>query len=142
MMKYKGYIGIVRVDTEARVIRGHVVNTRDTITFQGKTVADAEKAFKASVEDYLAFCKSLGEPPEKPFSGQFVVRLKPELHRDLTAVAQSKGVSVNKMVTGVLSRVAKAGKASDTPTVSSKAGTETVRKTVATRMKKNKAPAK
>jgi predicted HicB family RNase H-like nuclease len=136
MMKYKGYIGIARIDADARVIRGHVVNTRDTITFQGNTVVDAEKAFKASVDDYLEFCKSLGEPPEKPFSGQFVVRLTPAIHRDLTAVAQSKGISVNKMVTGVLKRVAKTGKASIRPAVSNKA------KTVATRTKKPRASAK
>lgn len=111
-IKYKGYIGVLAVDADASVIRGHVVNTKDTITFQGKTVAEAKNAFKESVDDYLEFCKSLGEAPERPFSGQFMVRVKPEMHRDLTAVAQSKGVSVNKIVTGALKRAIRSGKAS------------------------------
>ena len=44
MMNHKGYIGVLRVDQEAGVLRGKVVNTRDTITFQGKTVEEATRA--------------------------------------------------------------------------------------------------
>jgi predicted HicB family RNase H-like nuclease len=66
---HRGYIGALHADHNAGVLRGKVVNTRDTITFQGKTVAEATQAFRDSVDDYLEFCKSLGEHPEKPFSG-------------------------------------------------------------------------
>jgi predicted HicB family RNase H-like nuclease len=107
MMRYKGYVGIADVDMEAGVIRGKVVNTRDTITFQGKTVEEARKAFEESVDDYLEFCVSLGEKPEKPFSGKFLVRITPAVHRDLTAAAQAKGVSVNRFVGRALYRLAK-----------------------------------
>ena len=107
MITYKGYTGILRVDTDAGILRGHVVNTRDVITFQGKTVQEAEAEFRVSVDDYLNFCASLGQSPEKPFSGTFLVRIKPKIHRELTAVAQSKGVSVNKLVAGVLARIAR-----------------------------------
>jgi len=106
-MKHKGYLGILKVDTEAGVIRGHVVNTRDTITFQGKSVKEAVAEFKTSVDEYLAFCESKGISPEKPFSGKFLVRINPKLHRDLMFVAQSKGLSVNKLVAGELKRLAR-----------------------------------
>jgi predicted HicB family RNase H-like nuclease len=109
MMTYKGYIGVARVDDEAGVIRGKVVNTRDTITFQGKSVDEARTAFEDSVDDYLEFCESLGEAPEKPFSGKFLVRLTPGVHRDLAAVAQAKGLSVNKLVAQELARLARRG---------------------------------
>lgn len=107
MMNYKGYTGVLRVDTEAGVLRGHVVDTRDVITFQGKTIEEATTEFRASVDDYLEFCASLGQSPEKPFSGTFLVRLKSKVHRDLTAVAHSKGVSVNKLVSSELTRLAR-----------------------------------
>jgi predicted HicB family RNase H-like nuclease len=107
MMRYKGYIGIAHVDMEAGVIRGKVVNVRDTITFQGETVAQASKAFEESVDDYLEFCASLGEKPEKPYSGKFLVRIAPEVHRDLTAAAQAQGISVNRLVARALNRVAR-----------------------------------
>ena len=38
MMEYKGYIGMVEYDAEARIFHGDVINTRDVITFQGTTV--------------------------------------------------------------------------------------------------------
>ena len=106
-MNYRGYLGALRVDLDAGVLRGKVVNTRDTITFQGKTVEDAMQAFRDSVDDYLEFCASSGDPPEKPFSGKFIVRVRPELHRDLSAIAQSRGTSLNKLVLSQLSKLAK-----------------------------------
>ena len=105
MMIHKGYVGVAHVDVEAGVIRGKVVNTRDTITFQGKTVEEAHTAFRDSVDDYLEFCASLGEEPEKPFSGKFLVRLNPEDHRELTMMAMAQGLSFNKFVGQVLKRV-------------------------------------
>jgi predicted HicB family RNase H-like nuclease len=106
-MTYKGYIGVARVDEDAGVIRGKVVNTRDTITFQGKSFEEAEAAFRDSVDDYLEFCESLGEAPEKPFSGTFLVRVSPDVHRDLSAIAQAQGVSVNKLVSRQLTRLSR-----------------------------------
>jgi predicted HicB family RNase H-like nuclease len=69
MMEYQGYIGRVGFDDEAEVFHGEVINTRDVITFQGQSVAELTKAFKDSIDDYLAFCKARGETPDKPFSG-------------------------------------------------------------------------
>ena len=67
MMEYQGYVGRVEYDDEAGIFHGEVINTRDVITFQGATVAELRKAFRASVEDYIAFCSNRGEEPEKPF---------------------------------------------------------------------------
>lgn len=65
MMTYKGYTGVLGIDADAGVLRGHVANTRDVITFQGKTIKEAETEFRSSVDDYLDFCASLGQSPEK-----------------------------------------------------------------------------
>jgi hypothetical protein len=46
----------------------------------------------------MEFWESLGRPPEKPFSGKFVVRIGPRLHRRLAAIAQVKGLSLNTLV--------------------------------------------
>jgi predicted HicB family RNase H-like nuclease len=83
MMEYKGFIGKVEFDDDAGLFHGEVVNTRDVITFQGKSVSELKKALKESLDDYLAFCAQRGEEPDKPFSGQFVTRIPPELHRRL-----------------------------------------------------------
>jgi predicted HicB family RNase H-like nuclease len=98
MMEFKGYLGKVEFDDEAGVFHGEVINTRDVITFQGDSVASLKKAFHDSVDDYLAFCESRGELPDKPFSGQFVTRIPPELHRRLSVAAMRAGKSLNAWV--------------------------------------------
>ena len=75
--------------------------------FVASFVPEAVAAFQESVDDYLEFCASLDEPPEKPFSGKLLVRIKPEVHRALSAVAQTKGVSVNRLVARAVERVAR-----------------------------------
>ena len=52
---YRGYLGSFRIEVEAGVLRGKVVNMRDTITFQGRTVPEVVAAFHDSVDDYLEF---------------------------------------------------------------------------------------
>lgn len=66
-MKYKGYFGHVEYDDEAKIFHGEVIGLRDIITFQGKSVDELEQAFHDSVNDYLSWCKELGEKPEKTF---------------------------------------------------------------------------
>jgi predicted HicB family RNase H-like nuclease len=124
MMEYKGYVGRVEFDDEAAVFHGEVINTRDVITFQGETVADLRQAFQESIDDYLAFCASRGEDPDKPFSGQFVTRIPPELHRQINQAAGVSGKSLNAWVAEQLQlAVAAAGKLRPKPSRSSKRGT-------------------
>jgi predicted HicB family RNase H-like nuclease len=108
MMEYKGYIGNIVYDDESQIFHGEVINTRDVITFQGTSVAELRKAFKDSVDDYLAFCAQRGEKPEKPFSGQFLTRISPDLHRNITAAATESGQSLNSWVREQLEQAVKA----------------------------------
>lgn len=98
MMEYKGYLGTVEYDDEAAIFHGEVINTRDVITFQGKSVAELKTALRESVDDYLKFCAERGETPDKPFSGQFMARVSPELHRRASLAASRAGKSLNAWV--------------------------------------------
>ncbi len=98
MFQYKGYTGIAEVDDEAGVISGTVVGLRDVITFQAETVTMLRKSFEDSIDDYLEFCAGRGEEPEKPFSGKFLVRVKPALHRALAHTAEIRKMSLNSLV--------------------------------------------
>ena len=98
MLEYKGYRGDVSFDGEAGIFHGEVVDTRDVITFQGRSVEELEQAFRDSVEDYLEFCQERGEEPDKPFSGRFMVRLDSRLHRRLYLQAREEGKSLNQLV--------------------------------------------
>ncbi len=98
MMEYKGYIGNVEFDDEANIFHGEVINLRDVVTFQGSTVIQLRKAFRDSVDDYLEFCAERGESPEKPYSGKFMVRVEPELHKAVVMHAKMEHKSLNAWV--------------------------------------------
>jgi predicted HicB family RNase H-like nuclease len=102
MFNYRGYIGKIDYDDEAGIFHGDVINTRDVITFQGKSVKELKHALRDSVEDYLEYCKERGEEPDRPFSGKFVVRIPPEVHREAFLKAKSAGKSLNAWVKEVI----------------------------------------
>ena len=104
MMEYKGYFAKVDFDADANVLHGEVINLRDVITFEGESVNELKTAFMDSVDDYLAFCAERGEEPEKPYSGKFVVRVEPELHKNITLEARKTGKSLNVWVKDALSK--------------------------------------
>lgn len=104
MIHYKGYEAFVEFDEDAEIFHGEVLNLRDVVTFQGSSVSELKQALADSIEDYLTFCAERGEEPEKPFSGQFVVRTEPQLHRALVSAAKRAGVSLNKLVTTALEK--------------------------------------
>lgn len=105
MMEYKGYIGKVEFDGDADIFHGEVINTRDVITFQGKSTDELRKALQDSVDDYLEFCADLDRRPDKPFSGKFVVRIAPELHSKVFLAAKKSHKSLNSWVNDTLCRV-------------------------------------
>ena len=97
-MEHKGYIGKVKFDDEAKIFHGEVINIRDVITFEGTSVEELQRAFEESVDDYLDFCRERNEEPDKTFSGNFIVRVDPDLHRDIYTRSRSEDTSMNHWV--------------------------------------------
>ncbi len=98
MLEYKGYIAKIDFYNDDEYLHGEVINIRDVITFKGRDIKELKKELKNSVECYLDFCKKKKHDPEKPFSGKFIVRVPPTLHRDLYASARMHGLSLNKFI--------------------------------------------
>lgn len=70
---------------------------------------EAFAGIRRLVADVVADMRSGGEVPPQPiasrsFSGKFVVRVPPEVHRDLALEAAEAGVSLNRIVSTKLSR--------------------------------------
>lgn len=103
-MEYKGYVGVIEVDAERKMLHGSIVNTRDVITFEGRNVEELEQALEDSVEDYLEFCRVHHREPEKPASGRFVVRIDPAMHRELMRLAARADKSLNTLVREAIER--------------------------------------
>jgi hypothetical protein len=62
---------------------------------------------EGSIEDYLDFCNSRGEEPDKPYSGKFVLRVEPALQRRLSALSTEEGTSLNSWIKSKLELLTK-----------------------------------
>ena len=81
MPSYKGFVGMVEVDDDEKMLIGHVINlAKDGITSAGKTVEDTERDFGGRYALSQVGSRR-GLEPDKPFRGEFLVRTSPELHR-------------------------------------------------------------
>ena len=105
-MTHLGYVAVIELDEDAGLFHGEVINTRDVLTFQGRTLDELKTAFADTIADYVEWCRERGKGPERPYSGNFTVRLSPELHRRIATAAAREGKSVNAFIAERLERVA------------------------------------
>jgi predicted HicB family RNase H-like nuclease len=104
-MKYKGYEAVIEYDEIDRLFFGRVINTRDIISFDGTTVNELRQSFEAVIDEYLEDCQREGKEPDKAFSGQFNLRISPELHRKISIEAKKRNISLNSFVEQALEKI-------------------------------------
>jgi antitoxin HicB len=78
-----------------------------TIFTGGKTAREALQNAQAAIELMIEELEANHEPvpePKSSFSGRFNVRVPKELHRRLNRRAQEEGVSLNAVITYLLSQ--------------------------------------
>lgn len=83
MLEYQSYQGKAVFDGESGIFHGEVAGTRDVITFQGRTVAELQTAFRDSIDEYLNFCAKRGQMPEPPINTETQKRAEIAPHLDL-----------------------------------------------------------
>jgi predicted HicB family RNase H-like nuclease len=103
-MEHKGFAARVEYSEDDGCFIGHLAGIRDVIGFHGESVAELRTAFEEAVVDYLATCEKLGRTPNKPYSGQFRLRLAPELHARAAMLAETRGKSLNTWVSEVIEK--------------------------------------
>jgi predicted HicB family RNase H-like nuclease len=102
MITYKGYTASLDIDVEAGMLYGRVLDIHDVVTFKAKTVDEARREFQNTIDDYLAYCRNLGEEPDQPFSGKLPFRTTPENHQKISLAAKMSGKSINCWIEEVL----------------------------------------
>ncbi|MCR5661600.1 MAG: type II toxin-antitoxin system HicB family antitoxin [bacterium] len=98
LLHYKGYSAKPEYSAADKVFYGKILGIDDLVDFYSDNAKNIESEFHKAVDDYLEFCKEIGKEPQKEYTGTFNVRITPELHRKLSIVAQSQGLSLNKIV--------------------------------------------
>lgn len=104
VMTYKDFAARIEYSEEDGCFIGHIAGILDVVGFHGESVAELRAAFEEAVDDYLASCEKLGREPNRPYSGQFRLRLPPELHARAAIVAETHGKSLNAWVTEAIER--------------------------------------
>jgi predicted HicB family RNase H-like nuclease len=103
-MHHNGYFAKVEFDPEDRIFIGRIIGIRDVVGFHGESVTELEAAFHEAVDNYLAACKELGQKPNKPYSGNLMLRIPVEIHAAVASAAEASGKSINQWAAGVLDK--------------------------------------
>jgi predicted HicB family RNase H-like nuclease len=103
-MNYKGYAARVEYSQEDDCFIGHIAGINDVVGFHANSVAELHIAFEEATDDYLTTCQKAGRSPQKPYSGNIMLRLPPELHAKIAILAEIHGKSLNSWVTELLDK--------------------------------------
>jgi predicted HicB family RNase H-like nuclease len=95
-MSYNGYFARVEFDADDGLFVGRLAGINDVVGFHADSVANLVMAFHEAVEDYVVTCERAGKAPEKPYSGNVMFRISPEVHARAALAAQLAGKSLNQ----------------------------------------------
>lgn len=105
-MSYRGYAARIEFDAEDEVFAGRIAGIRDVVGFHADNVEDLKAAFHEAVDDYLATCEAVGKEPQKPYSGNLMLRVGTEVHSRAALAAELSGKSLNQWSEEVLADAA------------------------------------
>ena len=72
------------------------------MNFEGESVKELTDAFHEAVDDYIEYCKEEGIEAHKSYSGSLNIRISPETHSCVAALAKQAGVSINAFIKSAL----------------------------------------
>ena len=101
---YKGYTARIDFSDEDDCFIGRILGIKDIIGFHGDTVKELKNAFYEAVDDYNQACKAIGKKPQKPYSGNLMLRIPPEVHAAVATAAEVHGMSINQWASNALLR--------------------------------------
>jgi predicted HicB family RNase H-like nuclease len=105
-LTHRGYTARVEFDDADGLFFGKLAGIRDGVGFHGDSVDALRAAFREAVDDYIAVCGQIGKAPQKPYSGQIMVRVDPEVHAKAALAAELSGKSLAKWTEEILREVA------------------------------------
>lgn len=108
LLSYKGYSGSIEVSLIDNVLHGKILFVNDLVTYEADNITQLKAEFEAAVDDYLETCALIGKVPQKSCSGQFNVRVTPELHGLAQQRAAEEGISLNAVTASALESYLKA----------------------------------
>jgi len=104
-LHYKGYNGSVEYSEEDNCLHGKILGLKNSlILYEGDSIEELRKDFKAGVESYLDRCKRNGLEPEKPYNGLLNIQIPSDIHLKVAIYAENQGTSVENLVCDLIER--------------------------------------
>ncbi|MGZ8363027.1 MAG: type II toxin-antitoxin system HicB family antitoxin [Caulobacteraceae bacterium] len=107
VLTYNGYSAKVDFSAEDNLFVGRIAGINDVVGFHSDTVSGLLDAFHEAVDDYVQTCAAAGKSPEKPYSGNVMLRVAPEVHAKAALAAELSGKSLNQWGEETLSAAAR-----------------------------------
>ncbi len=98
ILEYKGYYSKIAYSAEDNILFGKIEGINDLVTFESESSEKIREEFYNAVDDYLEFCKSINQAPDKTYSGSFNIRISPSLHKQLAIDALKNQTTLNRTV--------------------------------------------
>lgn len=95
IMEIDGYKAVIKYDPEIGLFRGEFLGLNGGADFYASSVEGLRKEGKKSLEVFLKMCAEDGVNPRRKFSGRFNLRISPDLHERIAALADTSGKSIN-----------------------------------------------
>jgi len=95
VMIYNGYAATVEFDADDVIFVGRIAGISDIVGFHASDAPGLVEAFHEAVDDYLEACEKAGRQPQKPYSGNMMLRVKPLIHARAALAAELAGKSLN-----------------------------------------------
>ena len=95
VMTVDGYHARIEYAPELDMFRGEILSLSGGADFYGKNPAELREEFRKSLDVFIEVCRERGIEPKRNFSGEFSVRVSPELHEKLAIAAQAQGKSLD-----------------------------------------------
>ena len=107
-MTLDGHTAKITYDPELDQFRGEILGLNGGADFYGRTPTELRREFRKSLKVFHEVCREKGINPRRKFSGRFNLRINPELHQRLAALAEASGKSLNALVEDQLAKATRA----------------------------------
>jgi predicted HicB family RNase H-like nuclease len=107
VMEIDGYQAVIKYDPEIGMFRGEFIGLNGGADFYATSVERLRKEGRKSLQVFLEMCAEDGVNPRRKFTGRFNLRISPDLHERIAALANASGKSINTWMTEALDNEAR-----------------------------------
>jgi predicted HicB family RNase H-like nuclease len=106
IMEFGEYEAVISYDPEIQMFRGEFIGLNGGADFYANSIEKLREEGETSLRVFLEFAQEKKIEPKKRFSGQFVLRVKPEVHKKYATLARSRNMSLNQILSQTLEQAA------------------------------------